>query len=39
MCRELISDYSPEAWVIVPGEETPEALSVGYLLPRKDEGT
>jgi cytidine deaminase len=37
MCRELVSDYSPQATVIVPGAEELEAVPVGDLLPRKYE--
>jgi len=35
MCRELISDYSSEAMVIVPGEQGPVAVPIGTLLPNK----
>jgi cytidine deaminase len=37
MCRELISDYSPEALVSVPSaaDGQPVAVRVGELLPRK----
>jgi cytidine deaminase len=35
MCRELISDYSPLAKVIVPGDAGPKLVSVGELLPNK----
>jgi cytidine deaminase len=35
MCRELISDYSPLATVIVPGETGPTLVTVGDLLPNK----
>ena len=35
MCRELISDYAPEARVIVPGATGPEVVPVGLLLPNK----
>ncbi len=38
MCRELISDYAPEARVIVPGPEGEgevEIVSVAALLPNK----
>lgn len=35
MCRELISDYSPQARVIVPGEAGPKLVTVGELLPNK----
>jgi cytidine deaminase len=37
MCRELISDYAPEALVIVPSaaDGQPVAVRVGELLPRK----
>ena len=33
MCRELISDYSPEAWVIIPGDEGKYKSRVLDLLP------
>ncbi|NBT95087.1 MAG: cytidine deaminase [Chloroflexi bacterium] len=32
---ELISDYAPEAEVIVPGAEGPERVSIRTLLPNK----
>ena len=35
MCREMISDYAPDAKVIVPGVSEPELVSVASLLPRK----
>lgn len=35
MCRELISDYAPEARVIVPVENGPFAIPVSDLLPNK----
>jgi cytidine deaminase len=35
MCRELISDYSPLAKVIVPGEAGPQIVAVAELLPNK----
>ena len=35
MCRELISDYSPDARVIVPGADGPDVVTVGELLPNK----
>ncbi|MCE2462577.1 MAG: cytidine deaminase [Dehalococcoidia bacterium] len=35
MCRELISDYSPEARVIVPGDGGAEVVGVMDLLPSK----
>jgi cytidine deaminase len=35
MCRELISDYSPDARVIVPGKGSAEVLSIRDLLPQK----
>jgi cytidine deaminase len=35
MCRELISDYSPTASVIVPGERGAEVVPVAALLPNK----
>jgi len=35
ICRELISDYAPEAEVIVPGAEGPERVSIRTLLPNK----
>ena len=33
MCREMISDYAPNARVIVPGETGPEVVPVASLLP------
>lgn len=35
ICRELISDYSPLAMVIVPGEAGPKLVTIGELLPNK----
>lgn len=35
MCREMISDYAPEANVIVPGDDGLEILKVAELLPHK----
>jgi cytidine deaminase len=35
MCRELISDYSPSASVIVPGEEGGIVVPVCSLIPNK----
>jgi cytidine deaminase len=35
MCREMISDYAPEAHVIVPGDDGLEVLKVAELLPHK----
>ncbi len=35
MCREMISDYAPEARVIVPGDEGPRIASISSLLPGK----
>ena len=35
ICRELISDYAPDAAVIVPGAEGPECVSIRTLLPNK----
>ncbi len=35
ICRELISDYAPDAEVIVPGAEGPERVSIRTLLPNK----
>ncbi len=35
MCRELISDYSPRARVIVPGRNGPEIVKILELLPNK----
>ena len=38
MCRELISDYSPQAYVIIPGDSGAEKLLIGDLLPKKYKG-
>lgn len=38
MCRELISDFSPTATVIVPGRDGPSVVSLAELLPHKYEG-
>ena len=35
ICREMLSDYSPDARVIVPAQPTPGAVSVSDLLPNK----
>ena len=35
MCREMISDYAPEADIIVPGDDGLEILKVSKLLPHK----
>lgn len=35
MCREMISDYAPEATVIVSGDDGLEILKVADLLPHK----
>ena len=35
MCREMISDYAPEAEVIVSGDDGFEILKIGELLPHK----
>lgn len=35
MCRELISDYSPGAQVIVPGADGPVVTTISSLLPNK----
>lgn len=35
MCRELISDYAPEARVIVPGAKGPTTTPLATLLPNK----
>lgn len=35
MCREMLSDYSDGAEVIIPGPHGPETTSVGDLLPNK----
>jgi len=35
ICREMLSDYAPQARVIVPGDAGPEAVPIGSLLPNK----
>jgi cytidine deaminase len=35
ICRELMSDYAPDAEVIAPGAEGPERASIRTLLPNK----
>ena len=35
MCREFISDYSPNACVIAPGNNGEEVIMIGKLLPNK----
>ncbi len=35
MCRELITDYGPQAWVIVPGAHGAEKVLIAELLPNK----
>jgi len=35
MCRELISDYAPDALVIVPGNHGEEVVPIADLLPNK----
>ena len=35
MCREMISDYAPQAQVIVPADGEPEPVPVASLLPRR----
>ncbi|OGP53009.1 MAG: cytidine deaminase [Deltaproteobacteria bacterium RBG_13_52_11] len=35
MCREMISDYAPEADIIVPGDNGLEVFKVADLLPHK----
>lgn len=35
MCRELICDYAPNCEVIVPGDSSPEVVSIQTLIPRK----
>ena len=35
MCRELISDYGPQARVIVPGIDGPVKVTIQELLPNK----
>jgi cytidine deaminase len=35
MCREMISDYAPDADVIVPGDDGLEILTIAKLLPHK----
>jgi cytidine deaminase len=39
MCRELISDYSPEARVIIPGQNGPTTVGIAQLLPNKYDKT
>ena len=38
MCRELISDYAPDAKVIVPTEQGETVVSISELLPNKYKG-
>lgn len=38
MCRELISDYAPDANVIVPSDQGDTIVSISELLPNKYEG-
>jgi hypothetical protein len=35
ICRELITDYGPQAWVIVPGAHGAEKVLIAELLPNK----
>lgn len=35
MCRELIADYAPRAWVIVPSDDGEQAVPIAELLPNK----
>jgi cytidine deaminase len=35
MCRELISDYAPDALVLVPGKDGEQAVPISELLPNK----
>lgn len=35
ICREMLSDYAPDARVIVPGAGGPEPVPIGALLPNK----
>jgi cytidine deaminase len=35
MCREMISDYAPDARVIVPADGAPQVVSIASLLPNK----
>ncbi|MCL4801405.1 MAG: cytidine deaminase [Burkholderiales bacterium] len=35
ICREMLSDYAPDAGVIVPGADGPEVAPLGALLPNK----
>lgn len=37
ICREMLSDYAPEARVIVPDDPEPVAISLSELLPYKYE--
>lgn len=39
MCRELISDYSPNARVIVPDDKGAAVVSIGSLIPNKYQWT
>ena len=34
-CRELISDYAPDARVIIPGENSEQVVPIAELLPNK----
>lgn len=35
MCREMISDYAPQARIIMPTDDEPELASIASLLPRR----
>jgi cytidine deaminase len=35
ICREMLSDYAPQARVIVPGDAGPTPVPIGALLPNK----
>jgi len=35
MCRELITDYSSNAWVIIPGTPESERVTIASLLPNE----
>jgi len=37
MCRELLSDYAPDAHAIVPGAGNPNLVAISDLLPTKRE--